>query len=161
MEKLYKNSETGCCPRFNPKPWDKKLIKFRNRLFLKDKIMCFFHIPLNFGHVMVRDMEKIQNAKALDKKPLMLSDDCSLWKMDIYIEVAKNVPNAEMARISGTFLTRVFEGDFRNMGRWMKEMQEYANNKGKKVKKMYSFYTTCPACAKYYGKNYVVILAEI
>jgi len=26
---------------------------------------------------------------------------------------------------------------------------------------MYFFYTTCPKCAKKYGKNYVVILAEV
>jgi hypothetical protein len=26
---------------------------------------------------------------------------------------------------------------------------------------MYFFYTTCPKCAKKYGKNYVVILAQI
>ena len=161
MEKLYKNSETGCCPRFDPKPWDKKKVVFKNKLFLKDKVTCFLHIPLNFGKVMVKDMEKIQNAKALAKKPLMLSDDCSLWRSDVYIEVTKSVPDAEMARISGTFLTRVFEGDFRNMGKWMKEMKEYVREKGVPMKKMYAFYTTCPACAKAYGKNYVVLLAKI
>ncbi|HII15447.1 MAG TPA: hypothetical protein HA362_03975 [Nanoarchaeota archaeon] len=161
MDKLYTNSETGCCPRFDPKPWDKKKVVFKNKLFLKDKVRCIFHIPLNFGKVIVRDMEKITNAKALTKKPLMLSDDCSLWRSEIYIETTKNVPDAEMKRISGTFLTRVFEGDFRNMGKWMKEMQEYVRKKGVPIKKMYAFYTTCPACAKVYGKNYVVLLAEI
>jgi hypothetical protein len=160
-DKLYKDSETGCCPRFNPKPWDKKKIVFKNKLFLKDKVTCFFHIPLNFGKVMVRDMEKIQNAKALSKKPLMLSDDCSLWRSDVYIEVTKSVPDAEMTRISGTFLTRVFEGKFNNIGSWIKEMKAYVDGKGKKIKKLYLFYTTCPACAKAYGKNYIVLLAEI
>jgi hypothetical protein len=24
MEKLYENSETGCCPRFDPATWDEK-----------------------------------------------------------------------------------------------------------------------------------------
>ena len=49
MDKLYKNSETGCCPRFDPKPWDKKKVVFKNKLFLKDKIMCFFIFPLISG----------------------------------------------------------------------------------------------------------------
>ena len=161
MDKLYKNSETGCCPRFSPKPWDKKKVVFKSKLFLKDKITCFFHIPLNFGKVMVRNMEKIQNAKALSKKPLMLCYDSSLWMSDIYIEVSKNVPNAEMTRISGTFLAKVFEGKFNNIGKWIKEMKAYVDGKGKRMKKLYLFYTTCPACAKVYGKNYVVLLAEI
>jgi len=33
--------------------------------------------------------------------------------------------------------------------------------KGKRLRKMYLYYTTCPKCAKKYGKNYIVILAEI
>ena len=35
MDKLY-DSETGCCKRFNPKPWDKKKVDFEETLFLKD-----------------------------------------------------------------------------------------------------------------------------
>lgn len=27
--------------------------------------------------------------------------------------------------------------------------------------RLYVFYTTCPKCAREYGKNYVVILAEV
>jgi hypothetical protein len=66
-----------------------------------------------------------------------------------------------MVKISGTFLSKVFEGDYKSIGKWIKEMQEYVKSKGKEIKKMYFFYTTCPACAKYYGKNYTVILAEV
>lgn len=110
---------------------------------------------------MARDMEKIQNAKALSKKPFMLADDASLWRSDIYIEVSRNVPDAEMARISGRFLTKVYEGSYNSMGKWVKDMKEYVQKKGKRMKKLYFFYTTCPACAKAYGKNYVVLLAEI
>ena len=29
------------------------------------------------------------------------------------------------------------------------------------VGKMYMWYTTCPGCAKKYGKNYVVIISEV
>jgi hypothetical protein len=32
---------------------------------------------------------------------------------------------------------------------------------GRKVRRMYFFYTTCPKCAKKYGKNYVVIFAQV
>jgi len=161
MDNLYEKAETGCCPRFDPAPWDGKEIKFNNKLFLKDHFYSFFHIPLNFGNVMVRDMEKVKSADALPPKPLMLCDEKSLWGSDVYIAVSKEVPGAEMVRISGTFLSKVFEGDYKEAGRWAKEMQEHVKSKGKEMKGMYFFYTTCPACAKYYGKNYTVILAKI
>jgi len=43
----------------------------------------------------------------------------------------------------------------------MKEMQDFVKSRGKELKKVYFFYTTCPRCAKFYGKNYTVILAEV
>ncbi|MCX6013554.1 MAG: hypothetical protein NTV30_09165 [Chloroflexi bacterium] len=40
-------------------------------------------------------------------------------------------------------------------------MKKYVESKGKTMGEMYSFYTTCPACAKVYGKNYTVLLAKV
>jgi len=161
MDKLYEQSETGCCPRFNPQPWDEKEITFKDKLFIKDHVKSFLHIPLNFGKVMVRNMEKIQRAGALPPEPLMLSDEKSLWGADIYIAVSKQVPGTEMVRISGTFLTKVFEGPYKDAGKWAQQMKNYVTSKTKEIKKMYFFYTTCPKCAEFYGKNYTVILAQI
>jgi len=161
MDKLYENSETGCCPRFEPGPWDQKEVTFKDKLFIKDHVTSFFHIPLNFGKVMVRNMERIVRAGALAEKPLMLVDENSLWGADIYIAVSKAVPGAEMARISGTFLTKVFEGPYKNIRNWVKEMMDYVASKGKQLQKLYFFYTTCPKCAKFYGKNYTVLLAQV
>jgi hypothetical protein len=161
MDKLYEDSETGCCPRFDPEPWDEKEVTFQDRLFVKDHIRSFFHFPLNFGKVMVRNMEKIQQAGALVPAPVMLSDEKSLWGADIYIAVAKEVPGSEMVRISGTFLTKVFEGPYKDVRKWVEEMKAYVNAKAIEIQKMYFFYTTCPRCAKFYGKNYIVILAKI
>jgi hypothetical protein len=161
MDKLYENSETGCCPRFNPEPWDEKEVTFKDRLFVKDHVTSFFHIPLNFGKVMVRNLEKIQAADALEPEPIMLSDEKSLWGSDIYIAVSRDVPGAETVKISGTFLTKVFEGPYKDVRKWIQEMKAWLESKAAKMKKMYFFYTTCPKCAKYYGKNYVVILAQV
>ena len=153
--------ETGCCPRFNPEPWDEKEVTWQDKIFIKDNVRSFLHIPLNFGQVVVKNMEMIEEAGALAPQPLMLSDEKSLWGTDVYIAVSKEVPRAEMARISGTFLTKVFEGPYKNAGKWAKEMKAYVKSKGKEIKKMYFFYTTCPKCAEFYGKNYTVILAQI
>ncbi len=161
MDKLYEKSETGCCLRFDPKSWEDKEITWKDKLFIKDRVTSLFHIPLNFGQVMVRNMEKIKKADALVDKPLMLSDENSLFGSDVYIAVSKNVPESKMVKLSNKFLTKVFEGSYSQIRKWITEMQEFVKAKGKKMKKMYFFYTTCPRCAKYYGKNYTVILAQV
>jgi hypothetical protein len=154
-------SETGCCPRFDPAPWTDKEIQWQDRLFVKDRVRSFLHIPLNFGAVMVRNMEKIQAAGALASEQIILSDENSLWGADVYIAVEREIPGATMARLSGTFLSRVFEGPFQNVGKWAKEMLAYVRTKGREAEKLYFYYTTCPKCAKVYGKNYVAILAKV
>ncbi|MEA3248812.1 MAG: hydrolase [Patescibacteria group bacterium] len=161
MDTLYEDAETGCCPRFNPEPWDEKEHVWQDKLFLKDHVVSFMHIPLNFGKIMVKNAEKIKNADALLPEPLMLSDEKSPWGADVYIATSKDVPDAEMVKISGTFLTKVFEGPFKDIKKWMKEMDAFVKSRGKGTKKLYFYYTTCPRCAKHYGKNYVVLVAEI
>jgi len=66
-----------------------------------------------------------------------------------------------MDKISGTFLTKVYEGPYRNAKNWCQDMAGYVKTKGRELKKMYFFYTTCPNCAKAYGKNYVVLFAKV
>ncbi len=161
MSELNEKNETGCCPRFNPEPWQEKEVTFDNKLFVKDHVTSFLHIPLNFGKVMVRNMDKIQKVNALAPEPIVLCDEKSLWGSDIYIAVTKDVPEAEMAKISGTFICKVYEGPFQNAGKWAEDMKTYVNSKAKQMQKMYFYYTTCPKCAKAYGKNYVVILAQV
>jgi hypothetical protein len=103
----------------------------------------------------------IEKAEAKSKVQLMLTDEKSLWGADIYIDVSKNVPGAQMSTLSGTYLTKVFEGPYQNVGKWAQEMQDYVKSKNKELKKLYFSYTTCPKCAKTYGKNYVVLFAQI
>ncbi len=160
MDKLYE-AETGCCPRFDPEPWDGAEHVWQGKLFLKDRVRSIFHIPVNFGRVMVRNMEKIVAADALTPEPLTLSDENSLWGSDLYIHVSREIPDAQMTQVSGTFLTKVFEGPYKNAPIWAKQMAQYVADKGKDTKKLYFFYTTCPKCAKVYGKNYVVLVAQI
>lgn len=152
---------TGCCEPFNPTPWQDKEITWKDKIFVKDHVISFLHIPLDMGKKIVKNMELIEKAKAKASYQLMLTDEQSLWGADIYIDVAKNVPGAQMAKLSGTFLTKVFEGPYQNVGKWALEMTNYVKAKGKELKKLYFSYTTCPKCAKAYGKNYVVLFAQI
>jgi len=155
------NDIAECCPRFNPDLWDEKGIAWENKKFVKDRVRSLFHIPINFGSVMKRNAELIEAADAKPEEMIVLSDENSLWGADVYISVIKDVPSARMATISGTFLSKVFEGPYSKMKQWIDEMKQYVVSEDKKLKKLYFYYTTCPKCAKKYGKNYVVILAQI
>lgn len=151
---------TGCCEPFNPEPWQDKEIKWENKMFVKDHVTSFLHIPLNMGKKIIKNMALIEKAGAKGEQ-LMLTDEKSLWSADIYIDATREVPGAKMATLSGTFLTKVFEGPYQNAGKWAKEMVEYVKTKNKILKKLYFSYTTCPNCAKAYGKNYVVLFAQV
>jgi len=65
-----------------------------------------------------------------------------------------------MVRLSGEFLTKVFEGPYKNAPSWQRELEAHVQRRAKELKTTYFFYTTCPKCAKHYGKNYVVGMAE-
>ena len=53
------------------------------------------------------------------------------------------------------------EGPYREIRNWIEEMKAFVDGQGKEIRKLYFFYTTCPRCAKKYGKNYVAILAQV
>ena len=154
-------NSTECCPRFEPGPWDDKVITWERKQFLRDRVLSFLHIPLNFGAVMKRSMAAIEAAGATPDEMVVLSDENSLWGADVYIAIAKDVPGARTTTMSGTFLAKVFEGPYRNMRNWIEEMKSLVKGRGKELQKLYFFYTTCPKCSKKYGKNYVVILAQL
>lgn len=158
-EKVLKS--TGCCDPFNPEPWQEKEIVWENKLFVHDTVSSFMHVPLNFSKKVVKNVKLIEEANAKSPVQLMLTDELSLWKSHIYINVSGEVKGAGMVNITGTFLTKVFEGSYNKSGSWVKEMKNFVKSRGKELKKLYFSYTTCPACAKTYGKNYVVLFAQI
>jgi hypothetical protein len=150
-----------CCQRFDPEPWDGRELQWQDKCFVKDRVASILRFPLNYGAVMTRSVGRIEAADAMPQTMVVLSDENSLWGADVYLESTKDVPGADMATISGTFLCKVFEGSYGNMQRWIKEMKAFVQSKGKSPEKLYFYYTTCPKCAKKYGKNYVVILAQV
>ncbi len=150
-----------CCPKFDPAPWDEKHHEWHGKKFIEDKVFTLFYMPINFGQVMTRMMKKVDAAGARTPEYLCLSEHTSPWNMDIFLAVDKDIPHTKHATISGKFISKVYEGQFKDTGKWMKDFDQYVKNKKLELKKMYMWYTTCPKCAKKYGKNYVVILGEI
>jgi len=153
--------EEVCCERFNPAPWDGKTVEWKDKKFIKDKVFTIFYMPVNFGQVITRIMKRADDAKVTIQDGMALSDHTSMWNMDIYVAVDKEVAGAQNVIINGSFISKVYEGGFKETGAWMKDFESYCAQKGVKTKKIYMWYTTCPACAKKYGKNYVVVFGQI
>ena len=150
-----------CCPEFDPTPWDDKLFEWNNKQFIKDHVRTIFYMPMNFGKVMKRLDKKVTAGKATMPDYLCLSDHTSKWNMDLYLAVDKEVADAENVTLTGKYFSKVYEGPFRDTEKWCKDFENLTKIKGFTIKKWYMWYTTCPKCAKKYGKNYVVIVGLV
>ena len=156
------DNPTGCCPRFKPTGWDGQDLYFREKLFVRAKTRSLFHIPIDMSQMFRRIFTAIEAAGARsDKDFIVMSHDLSAWSSEHYFSVTKEVPGQQMCRVSGDFLTKVFEGPFKDVPKWENEVASYAAEHGKRVDRAFFFYTTCPRCAKHYGKNYVVAVAQV
>ena len=153
---------TGCCPKFNPEGRDGRHLHLENKPFVRATTRGVLHIPVNMGSVFTRVQERIEDAGAQDPEGyFVLSRDLSASEAEHYFAVTRPVPDEEMVMMSGDFLTRVFEGPYRHAKTWVHDMETAAIADGHKAKRIFMFYTTCPKCARAYGENYVVGVAEI
>jgi hypothetical protein len=155
----HTDAKDQCCPEFEPTLWDDKLTEWNNKKFIKDKVYTLFYMPLNFGSVMNRLNKKVSQANANMPDWLCLSDHTSMWNMDIYLAVDKDIKDANNTTLSGKVYSKVYEGSYNETGKWMKDFVSITKSKGYQTKKTFMWYTTCPKCAKKYGKNYVVVIA--
>jgi len=150
-----------CCPEFEPANWDDKTFEWKEKKFIKDSVFTIFYMPVNFGGIMRKLDKLIRHENAIVTDNLGLSDHTTKWNMDIYLAVDKKIPGAQNTTMSGTFVSKVYEGPFSDTGKWHKDFVSWCETQGIKTGKIFMWYTTCPKCAKKYGKNYVVILAEV
>jgi Bacterial hydrolase len=153
---------TGCCPKFNPEGWDGQEIHLKDKPFARATTKSVMHIPVNMGLVFTRVNGHIMDAGAYDPNDyIVLSRDLSPWQSEHLFAISKPVGDEEQVTLSGDFVTRVFEGPYRDAKEWYGTMTDLAREKGATSDEVYFFYTTCPKCAKAYGKNYVVGVARV
>lgn len=150
-----------CCPRFDPAPWDEKDLEWNNKKFIKGRVFTCFYMPLNFGGVITKMLAMAEKAGAHVEYSMGLSDHTSRWNMDLYIPVDRDIPGAENVSLSGKFFSKVYEGNFKETDKWCKDYEKVVKARGMNIKKWYMWYTTCPKCAKKYGKNYVVVVGQV
>jgi hypothetical protein len=151
---------TGCCPKFNPEGWDSQDLHFKDKRFVRAITHSVMHIPMDMGSVFARVNKHMEDASASDEEQsIVLSREISPWGSEHLFAVSKPVPDEEMTTLSGDFITKVFEGPFSQARTWDGEMRQIARDRKAEPSDVYFFYTTCPKCAKAYGKNYVVGIA--
>jgi len=154
-----------CCPLFDVVPWQDREFAWQDKLFVRATVPQFLHIPLpgSFGKAVTNMWQRIEAAGARpdNKDFVMLTSETSAWKGEILINVTMEIPGLENVKLSGTFLTKVFDGPYSAVPKWIAEMGPYVAGKGKTVKKYYFYYAYCPKCAKKYGHNYAVAFAQV
>jgi len=160
------NQNEECCPEFKPEKWDKKILNWDSKKFIKDSIPEFFHIPFPpmIGKKITRMWKAIEQAEAAapnKEDTLILFHDPTPFKGEIYISVEKDVPEENNVVISGDFICRVFDGSYNDIPKFVKIMDEYLVETGKKSKDYYIHYAYCPKCAKKFEHNYMIFLAQV
>ncbi len=153
--------EQECCPAFNPEPWEGKMHQWTDKRFVKDHVFTLWYMPLNFGKVITRLMGLVEKSGHQTTDYLCLSDHTSKWNMDMYLAVNGKVQGADNAMLTGKFFSKVYEGSFKDTRKWIEDFSQTLKDKGLKPERNFWWYTTCPKCAKKYGKNYVVLFAQL
>lgn len=160
MEASVKN-EDFCCPEFHPQPWDETIHHWERKSFISDRVITFLYMPVNFGAVMRRLDRLTRTSGAVVPENLCLSDHRNPFIMDLFLATDMAIEGARNTTLSGKIFSKVFEGPFKDTGKWMDNFRKTLADKGHKAEKIYTWYTTCPKCARKYGKNYVVMLAKL
>ena len=160
------NANNQCCPEFNPEKWDKRTISWNNKKFIKDSLPTIFHMPLPsmIGKRITRMWKAVEKAEAAapnKEDTLILFHDPSAFKSEIYVSVEKDVQTENNILISGNFVSRVFDGGYNAIPKFVKIMDEYLAEIGRKAKDYYVHYAYCPGCAKKFGHNYIILFAEV
>ena len=160
-ETNYDNSETGCCARLDAEKWNEQEFIWQEKKFLRDHIRSLFHIPLNFGRVVERTNDAIEGASGYPEDPLFLTDSVSPWRTEVYVTVDRDIPGARIEHLSGTFVSKVFEGSYGKVGQFLSEMQKHVAASGRVAEKTYVYYAYCPKCSKHFGKNEMVLFSKV
>lgn len=157
--------EEICCAVFDPEQWDNVRHHWEQKLFLKDSVPEFFHIPLpgTYAKAITRMWDIAEKAGAApDRKDfLLLAHDPSPFKGELYMSITKDISGQKTVKLTGTFLSRVYEGPYGDVPRCLRKTDAYLTVNGMMSKKYYVNFPYCPKCAKKYGHNYIVVVAEV
>ena len=156
-------NETGCCAVPDVEAWDRRIVHFGDKRFIRMCTRSMLYVPLNMPAVMEALQSAAEGAGAAmpPREAMCMSRDLSPWKAEHLYAVAAPVEGVENEIISADFATMVFDGPFRDAKEWIAAVRSFAEESGRAPRDVYLFYTTCPRCAQHYGHNFVVALARL
>ncbi len=163
---IVQTKSEECCPTFNPEKWDEKTFDWDNKPFIEESVPSFLHIPfrkrMEKKIIKMMKLAEKSNTIAEDKTDvLLLFKDPHAFKSNIYLSVTQPVTNANNTVLSGKFMAKVYDGPFKAVPKFFKEMDAYLKNKQKRSKDYYVHYAYCPKCAEEKGHNYMILFAEL
>jgi hypothetical protein len=161
----HDTDQSECCPPFDPKPWENKIHHWKNKVFIRETIPMVFHLPFP-GSVRNVIAKLCKQAREAGSAPgigdfLLLTHDPSPWKLELLMMVNHEIPGADNVKISGTFFSKVFDGQLSKVPQYIRDTDIYLIGQGKLAKKYYFYFTTCPKCARKYEHNYIVAIVEL
>jgi hypothetical protein len=74
---------------------------------------------------------------------LCLSGHTSKWNV-VYLAADKEISGADNITLSGKFFSKVYEGPFKNTGKWCQDFAALAKSRNMDIKKWYMWYRTWP-----------------
>jgi len=150
---------------FDPSRWEGKAHSWKGKKFIRETVPQLFHIPFPpmIGQKITRMWKMACEVKMASGKEdaLVLFYDPSPFKSEIYLSVKGAVPGADNVELSGNYYSKVFDGPYNAVPKFINEMDQFLQKKGKAAKKYYIHYASCPKCAKEQGHNYLVMFAEV
>lgn len=154
-----------CCPEVDPSSWQDKTTSWQRKPFLVQRISQLFHMPLPgaYAKAIGALWTEAQRSGIAPKQEdcFMLTRDISAWKAEILLAVTESKAGLDMHELNGEFASRVYDGPFKKIPDYLKDMQEWLAKEGKTAREYFFHYPYCPDCAKKYGHNWIVIFAQL
>jgi len=154
-------AEGECCPRLNEADWDKKEMEWRGKPFYRTKYWSIFHMPLNIGGVTTKAMAELDSKGLVEDPTLMLSREESMFSSTLLLSMNQDTDDPKVERLSGNYVSRLFQGSYRDTSKWIKETMQYCEETGREARDLLFWYVTCPKCAEKYGGAQTVIFAKV
>lgn len=157
-----RDNPTGCCPRFRPQGWDEQALHFEHKPFVRAISHGVQHVPHDMAPAYAAAASAIERANAWeDQQLLVLNRVLPAQEAEHLFAVRRPVPGMELVELDGDYRTKLFEGPYEQAPHWQAEFERELAEQRLIVQQIYFYFTTCPACAEYYGRNYVVAVAKL
>lgn len=151
----------NCCKILTFAEWDKKEIIWRDKPFYKSRYFSFFHVPINLGNKVSKGIEKIREA-GLAAEQMVLSRRGSFGGVEMLIPIKSKTDAFEIELVTGRFLTRLFEGNYGDIEKWVKITRVWCRERNFEPEEYIFWYATCPKCAKKRNDRVqVVVFAKV